>query len=74
MIDQLPLKSEGDELVKCVPFEKLTVEICVFWCALIEYSQSIPINETNDINNNDHEDHGQKFICDLSTFCEYLNE
>lgn len=66
MIDPLPLYSEGGEFGNCVPFEKFTLEISVYWATLIEYLQSI------DDDDEDHPFHER--VCDLSTFCDYLNK
>lgn len=66
----LPLTPEGGEFGKCIPFEVLTVELAVYWAASIEYLQSIA-NQT-DINADDDDEHLQKYICELSTFCDYL--
>lgn len=57
---------EGREFEKCIPFETFTLEIGVYWSTLIEYLQSI-----------DKYDDDQSFhdrICDLSTFCDYLDK
>lgn len=66
MLDQLPLSTSG-EFVTCIPFEKLTVELTVFWLAIVEYVQQTDTNE-------DDEDQLQHVICELSTFCEYLSK
>lgn len=66
MLDQLPLSSSG-EFVTCIPFDKLTVELAVFWLAIVEFIQQTDTNE-------DDEDQLQHVICELSTFCEYLSK
>lgn len=65
-MDQLPLSTSG-EFVMCIPFEKLTVELIVFWLAIVEYVQQTDTNE-------DDEDQLQHVICELSVFCEYLSK
>lgn len=73
LIEALPLTSEGGEFEKCVPFDKLTVEITVYWLSLIEHLQSLGFDgNENDID--DGEDHLQHVICELSTFCDYLTK
>lgn len=52
----------------CIPFEKLTVELAVFWLAVVEFVQQTDTNEEDD------EDQLQHVICELSTFCEYLSK
>lgn len=66
LLEQLPLSKAGG-FTKCIPFEKLSVEIIVYWLALVEYIQQTDTNE-------DEEDQLQYVICELSTFCEYLTE
>lgn len=66
MLDQLPLSTSG-EFITCIPFEKLTVELAVFWLAIVEFIQQIDTNE-------DDEDQLQHVICELSTFCDYLSK
>lgn len=66
LLDQLPLSTSG-EFITCIPFEKLTVELTVFWLAIVEYIQQTDTNE-------DDEDQLQHVICELSTFCEYLSK
>lgn len=63
LIDALPLTTDG-EFEKCVEFSKLSVEVAVYWLALVEYLQDI----------DDEDDRIQDVICDLSTFCNYVNE
>lgn len=62
-VEALPLKANG-EFEKCIPFDKLTVDVAVYWLALVEYLHD----------NNDEEDALQDVICDLSTFCNYVAE
>lgn len=73
LIEALPLTPEGGEFEKCVPFDKLTMEITVYWLSLIEYLQSFGLDgDENDLD--DGEDHLQNVICELSTFCNYLSK
>lgn len=65
LMDSLPLHPDGREFGKCVPFENFTLEIGVYWATLIEYLQSIDEDD-------DHPLHER--ICDLSTFCDYLDK
>lgn len=67
LLGQLPLTNNGD-FVKCIPFEKLTVELVVYWLSLVEY-----IQET-DANGDEEDDQLQNVICELTTFCEYLTK
>lgn len=62
--------SETNKFGKCVPFDKLKVEMIVYWATLIEYIQSAEFEAIED------DDHGcmQQIICDLSTFTEYLSK
>lgn len=83
LLDQLPLSSAGD-FKKCIPFERLTVELAVFWLSIVEYVQQIDANNDNscgggggsvdDDDENEVEDQLQHVICELSTFCEYLSK
>lgn len=63
----MPLANNGD-FVKCIPFEKLTVELVVYWLSLVEYIQETDINE------DEEDDQLQHVICELTTFCEYLTK
>lgn len=64
LIEALPLNSDG-EFERCIPFDKLTVEVAVYWLALIEYLQQLDPNE-------DLDDRLGDCVCELSTFCNYL--
>lgn len=66
LLDQLPLSASGD-FVKTIPFDQLTVELAVYWLAIVEFIQQTDTNE-------DDEDQLQHVICELSTFCEYLSK
>lgn len=62
LIEALPL-ADTDDFEKCVPFEKLTVEMAVYWLSLVEYLQQTP----------DDDDRIQDAICELSAFCNYVD-
>lgn len=59
----MPLATEGN-FAKCVPFNKLSVEVAVYWLSLIEYLQTV----------DDDDDRLEDTICELSTFCNYVAE
>lgn len=66
LIERLPLSTNG-EFVKCIPFEKLTVELIVYWLSIVEFIQKTDTNE-------DEEDQLQYAICELTVFCDYLTK
>ncbi|CAD7077192.1 unnamed protein product [Hermetia illucens] len=61
LVATLPLEEDG-EYEKCVPFEKLTVEVTLFWLGLIEYLQHENADELDSI------------IPELTTFCNYVQK
>lgn len=67
LLSQLPLSNTGD-YTKCIPFEKLTVEMVVYWLSMVEYIQETDANEE------DEDEQLLQVICELSTFCEYLTK
>lgn len=80
LIAALPLSENGEEMEKCVPLDKLTIEVAVYWQALVEYLQSNGDAKTNnhdddtDDDDADSVDRVQDIICDLSAFCDYLTK
>lgn len=69
MLEQLPLAPEG-EFARCIPFPSLTVELAVYWLALVEFIQKMDTS----IEDADVEGQLQYAICELSSFCEYLSK
>lgn len=60
----IPAGEDDSDVVKVIPHEQLTIENVVYWKSLIELVQ----------NSESYDDRLGDVICDLSTFCTYVEE
>lgn len=66
LIAALPFAQSTDPTAdeKVIPIQNLTIEGALFWMSLVEYIQK----------KNDEDDRLEDVICDLSTFCDYVEK
>lgn len=65
IIQVLPLATTAttnNQFEKCVPFEKLTIEMAVYWLSVIEY-----------LRGRNEDDRLGRVICELTGFCSYVD-